>query len=68
MLVIGDVPVFGDPVDPEALTQIQRCRSTADAAALMADHHIGYAVPIGGVVVYKGRDLAVRRGLRHRLR
>ena len=53
MLVIGDVPVFGDPVDPEALTQIQRCRATADAAALMADHHIGYAVPIGGVVVYK---------------
>ena len=53
MQVIGDVPVFGDPVDPEALTQIQRCRSTADAAALMADHHIGYAVPIGGVVVYK---------------
>jgi tRNA-splicing ligase RtcB len=53
MQVIGDVPVFGDPVDPEALTQIQRCRATADAAALMADHHIGYAVPIGGVVVYK---------------
>src|SRR5262245_7357994 len=53
MQVIGDVPVFGDPVDPEALAQIQRCRSTADAAALMADHHIGYAVPIGGVVVYK---------------
>jgi RNA-splicing ligase RtcB len=53
MQVIGDVPVFGDPVDAEALTQIQRCRATADAAALMADHHIGYAVPIGGVVVYK---------------
>jgi len=50
---IDDVPVFGDPVDPEALQQIQRCRATADAAALMADHHIGYAVPIGGVVVYK---------------
>ena len=53
MQVIGDVPVFGDPVDPEALAQIQRCRASADAAALMADHHIGYAVPIGGVVVYK---------------
>ena len=53
MQVIGDVPVFGDPVDPGALGQIQRCRSTADGAALMADHHLGYAVPIGGVVVYK---------------
>ena len=21
----------------------------------MADHHLGYAVPIGGVVAYKGR-------------
>ena len=53
MQVIGDIPVFGDPVDPGALEQIQRCRATADAALLMADHHIGYAVPIGGVVVYK---------------
>ena len=51
--MIGDVPVFGDPVDPGALEQIQRCRITADAAAMMADHHIGYSVPIGGVVVYK---------------
>ncbi|MCE9626549.1 MAG: RtcB family protein [Candidatus Eisenbacteria bacterium] len=50
---IGDVPVFGDPVEPEALQQIQRCRSTARAAVLMADHHVGYSVPIGGVVVYK---------------
>jgi hypothetical protein len=25
MQVIGDVPVFGDPVDAEALQQIQRC-------------------------------------------
>ena len=50
---IGDVPVFGEPVDPGALEQIQRCRATADAAVLMADHHLGYAVPIGGVVAYK---------------
>ena len=53
MQMIGDIPVFGDPVDAGALEQIQRCRATADAALLMADHHVGYAVPIGGVVVYK---------------
>jgi tRNA-splicing ligase RtcB len=53
MQLIGDIPVFGDPVDPGALEQIQRCRATADAALLMADHHIGYAVPIGSVVVYR---------------
>ena len=28
---------------------------TADRAALMADHHKGYAVPIGGVVAYRDR-------------
>ncbi len=53
MQMIGDIPVFGDPVDAGALEQIQRCRATADAALLMADHHIGYAVPIGGVVIYR---------------
>ncbi len=53
MQVIGDVPVFGEPVDAGALAQIQRCRASAAAAVLMADHHLGYAVPIGGVVVYK---------------
>jgi len=53
MQIIGDIPVFGDPVDERSLAQIQRCRETSDAAALMADHHLGYAVPIGGVVVYK---------------
>ena len=53
MQMIGDIPVFGAPVDPGALEQIQRCRATAGAAVLMADHHLGYAVPIGGVVVYE---------------
>ena len=53
MKVFGDVSVFGDPVDEWALRQIERSRATADAAAMMADHHPGYAVPIGGVVVYK---------------
>ena len=37
-------------VDESALAQIKNCARTADAAALMADHHKGYAVPIGGVL------------------
>jgi tRNA-splicing ligase RtcB len=53
MQVIDGIPVWGDPVDDAALKQIQRCRKTADRAALMADHHKGYAVPIGGVVAYE---------------
>lgn len=35
------------------MKQIKTCARTADTAALMADHHKGYAVPIGGVVAYK---------------
>jgi tRNA-splicing ligase RtcB len=52
--LIDGIAVFGDPVDPAALDQIRRTRAhpRARAAALMADHHKGYAVPIGGVVAY----------------
>lgn len=49
---IDNIPVWGEPVDESALSQIRNCARTADAAALMADHHKGYAVPIGGVVAY----------------
>lgn len=53
MKVIDGIPVWGHPVDESALAQIKRCRQTADRVALMADHHKGYAVPIGGVVAYE---------------
>jgi len=46
----GDIPVCGTPVDLGALEQIERARATCEFAALMADHHKGYGVPIGGVV------------------
>jgi tRNA-splicing ligase RtcB (3'-phosphate/5'-hydroxy nucleic acid ligase) len=48
---IKGVPVWGDPQD-NAVDQILNCARDAEAAALMADHHLGYAVPIGGVVAY----------------
>jgi tRNA-splicing ligase RtcB (3'-phosphate/5'-hydroxy nucleic acid ligase) len=48
---INGVPVWGDPQD-NAVDQILTCARQAEAAALMADHHLGYAVPIGGVVAY----------------
>lgn len=53
MKYFNDILVFGDPVDAGALEQIERCRKTADAALMCADHHLGYAVPIGGVVAYR---------------
>lgn len=52
MQLIDNVPVFGSPVDEGALRQIKNCAREADHVALMADHHLGYAVPIGGVVAY----------------
>lgn len=52
MKLIDNIPVWGEPIDESALSQIRNCARTADAAALMADHHKGYAVPIGGVVAY----------------
>ena len=50
MELYGDIPVCGAPVDLGALEQIERSRATCEYAALMADHHKGYGVPIGGVV------------------
>ncbi len=46
--------VFGDP-DEGALRQIENCLTDerAVAGALMADHHLGYSMPIGGVVAYR---------------
>jgi tRNA-splicing ligase RtcB len=52
MQLIDNIPVFGSPVDEGALRQIRNCAREADHVALMADHHLGYAVPIGGVVAY----------------
>lgn len=48
-----DIPCWGDPLDEGALAQAVTCRRTSEHVALMADHHLGYAVPIGGVVVYR---------------
>jgi tRNA-splicing ligase RtcB len=52
MQLIDNIPVWGSP-EEGALSQIKTCAKTADKVALMADHHKGYAVPIGGVVAYK---------------
>jgi len=53
MKLIDNIPVWGEPVDESALAQIKNCARTADVVAMMADHHKGYAVPIGGVVAYQ---------------
>ena len=42
--------------DPKALAQIEMCLADERAVhgALMADHHLGYSMPIGGVIAYDG--------------
>ncbi len=51
--LIGNIPVWGEH-DVDTLAQIQRCATGEYAyrAALMADGHKGYSMPIGGVVAY----------------
>lgn len=48
---IDEIPVWGEPLE-DAVNQARMVRKRADAVALMADHHIGYAMPIGGVAAY----------------
>lgn len=52
--IINGIPVWGEH-DEATLGQIQRCASDAEVAgaALMADGHKGYSMPIGGVIAYR---------------
>lgn len=55
MKVVDGIPVWGDPL-PEAVEQMKSVMNYEIApsyVALMADHHIGYSVPVGGVVAYE---------------
>lgn len=52
---IKGIKCWGDPIYEDALSQIENCAKEAVGAALMADHHVGYAMPIGGVVAYLDR-------------
>lgn len=48
------ISTYGE-IEQPALEQLIRCTQSgsAIAAALMADHHVGYSQPIGGVVAYE---------------
>jgi len=52
--VVDGIPVWGKH-DDATLAQIRRCAADerVAAAALMADGHKGYSMPIGGVVAYR---------------
>jgi len=52
MEIIEDIIVYGD-IQENALDQMRNCKDEAYRCALMADHHLGYSVPIGGVIAYE---------------
>ncbi|MDI9636719.1 RtcB family protein [Kamptonema cortianum] len=52
MKTIDNIIIWGDPIEEDAVRQIRDCAKTGVKAALMADHHVGYSMPIGGVVAY----------------
>jgi len=51
MTHINGIVVFGDPIE-NALEQMKIIAQSAEKTALMADHHLGYSMPIGGVAAY----------------
>lgn len=57
MKIIDGIPVWGEPL-LNAVEQMKNCmrpENGACKAALMADHHLGYAVPVGGVIAYRDK-------------
>ena len=48
--------------EPQTMAQIQDVGSRAVDAALMADGHVGYVMPIGGVATYRDRVSVVGVG------
>lgn len=55
MNLIDGIPVWGEAL-PEAVAQMKAVMNhekRPEYVALMADHHIGYSVPVGGVVAYE---------------
>jgi tRNA-splicing ligase RtcB len=54
MQIIDNIPVWGTH-EENTLEQAKVCARTADHFALMADGHLGYGVPIGGVIASESR-------------
>jgi len=52
ILLDGTIPVFGTH-DENTLVQLRDVAGRATHAALMADGHLGYIMPVGGVAAYR---------------
>ena len=58
---VTDVQIFGQH-EEKTLIQLRDVASRAERAALMADGHLGYVMPIGGVAAYKDKVSVVGVG------
>jgi tRNA-splicing ligase RtcB (3'-phosphate/5'-hydroxy nucleic acid ligase) len=54
MKYIDNIPIWGKH-EENTIEQAKMCAKYADYMALMADGHLGYGVPIGGVIAAEGR-------------
>lgn len=61
METMNNVAVFGEH-EPNTLKQLEDVASRAERAALMADGHLGYVMPIGGVAAYREKVSVVGVG------
>src|ERR671935_295338 len=51
---MSNIEIFGQH-EPKTLEQLRDVASRAERAALMADGHVGYVMPIGGVAAYRDK-------------
>src|SRR2546421_2761864 len=58
---MADIQIFGAH-EPNTLEQLRDVASRAERVALMADGHVGYVMPIGGVAAYRDRVSVVGVG------
>ena len=56
-----NVAIFGEH-DAKTIAQLEDVASRAERAALMADGHVGYVMPIGGVAAYRDQVSVVGVG------
>lgn len=55
------ITIFGEH-EPKTIAQLEDVASRAERAALMADGHLGYVMPIGGVAAYRDQVSVVGVG------
>jgi tRNA-splicing ligase RtcB len=58
---MNKITIFGEH-EPNTLAQLEDVASRAERAALMADGHLGYVMPIGGVAAYREKVSVVGVG------